>query len=83
MSSARDSRRLLKIDWYGVGRRIRQLRGFNLSQEHFSVRVGVSQAYLSKMERGKVEAGAEVLLNIAREFRTTIEWLLIGEDRLP
>jgi transcriptional regulator with XRE-family HTH domain len=44
--------------------------------------VGISQAYLSHAERGKVEVGAEILLKIAREFDKTIEWLLTGEDRL-
>jgi hypothetical protein len=34
--------------------------------------------YLSTMERGKVEVGAEILLRISREFGKSIEWLLTG-----
>jgi transcriptional regulator with XRE-family HTH domain len=45
-------------------------------------RLGISQAYLSSVERGKFEVGAEILLRISREFDKTIEWLLTGEDLL-
>jgi len=45
------------------------------------IRIGISQNYLSTVERGKVEGGAEILLRIALEFGRTIEWLLTGEDR--
>ena len=37
------------------------------------------QNYLSTMERGKVEIGAEILLRISREFAKSVEWLLTGE----
>jgi|SRR5437773_349262 len=32
--------------------------------------------YLSTLEPGKVEIGAEILLRISREFANSIEWLL-------
>ena len=34
--------------------------------------------YLSTMEKGKEEFGAETLLSIGREFGRSIEWLLTG-----
>ncbi len=68
------------IDWTAVGRRIRELRGFDLTQEEFARRVGISQNYLSSAERGKFEIGAAILLRISREFGTSIEWLLTGEQ---
>lgn len=67
------------IQWKLVGRRIRELRGFDISQEEFATRIGVSQGYLSAMERGKKEIGAEILLKISREFGKSLEWLLTGE----
>ena len=78
------SRKLLRrtrgsIDWLAVGRRVRELRGFDLTQEDFARRIGVSQSYLSAIELGRNEAGAEVLLSISREFGRSIEWLLTGE----
>jgi DNA-binding XRE family transcriptional regulator len=68
------------IDWKKVGRRIRELRGFDLTQADFAKCIGVSQGYLSDVEHGKGEIGAEVLLAISREFGKSIEWLLTGEE---
>jgi transcriptional regulator with XRE-family HTH domain len=67
------------IDWKVVGRRIRELRGFDMTQEEFARRIGVSQSYLSTVERGHVEVGAEVLLAISRAVGKSLEWLLTGE----
>ena len=39
-------------------------------------RVGISQGYLSEMELGKKEIGAEALLWVSRESGKSIEWLL-------
>ncbi len=52
-----------------------------MNQQEFAERVGISQNYLSNVERGRAEVGAEILLRIAREYGKTIEWLLTGEDR--
>lgn len=67
------------VDWKPVGRRIRELRGFDMTQEEFARCIGVSQNYLSTMEHGKVQIGAEILLRISQEFGKSIEWLLTGE----
>jgi transcriptional regulator with XRE-family HTH domain len=77
--SRRESRQTTgSVDWKAVGRRIRELRGFDMTQEEFAGRVGVSQSYLSTVEHGQVEVGAEVLLAISREFGKSLEWLLTG-----
>jgi transcriptional regulator with XRE-family HTH domain len=68
------------VDWRAVGRRIRQLRGFDLTQVEFANRIGISQNYLSAIERGKVEIGAEILLRISQEFGKPLEWLLTGRE---
>lgn len=68
------------VDWKSVGRRIRELRGFDLTQSDFAQRIQVSQNYLSVMENGKVEIGAAILLRISKEFGKSIEWLLTGEE---
>jgi transcriptional regulator with XRE-family HTH domain len=69
-----------RVDWHAVGRRVRELRGFDVTQQEFARRIGVSQNHLSMMERGKVEIGAEILLRIGLEFGKSLEWLLTGED---
>jgi len=68
------------VDWNAVGRRLRELRGFEMRQQEFARRIGISQNYLSTMERGKVAIGAEILLKISREFGKSLEWLLTGEE---
>jgi transcriptional regulator with XRE-family HTH domain len=67
------------LDWKAVGRRIRELRGFDTTQKAFAQVIGVSQNYLSAMEHGKVQIGAEILLTISREFGKSLEWLLVGD----
>ena len=69
------------MDWKTVGRRIRELRGFDLTQKELARRIGISQNYLSTMERGKVQIGSEILLRISREFGKSIEWLLTGVEQ--
>lgn len=78
--SRKTSRSKVPIDWKAVGRRIRILRGIDMTQEEFAERIGVTQSYLSLVEHGHGEIGAGVLLNISREFGKSIEWLLTGTD---
>jgi DNA-binding XRE family transcriptional regulator len=66
------------IDWRAVGRRIRELRGFDMTQAEFATRIGISQGHLSSLERGEKEAGATVLLAISQEFGKSVDWLLTG-----
>jgi transcriptional regulator with XRE-family HTH domain len=75
----RKSRGELRIDLAGIGRRIRQLRGFETTQAAFARRVHVAQSYLSALERGEKEPGAAVLLAISREFGESVDWLLTGK----
>jgi transcriptional regulator with XRE-family HTH domain len=67
------------IDWKGVGYRLKQLRDSN-TQGEFAKRIGVSQGYLSHLERGEKEIGPEILLRISRECGKSIEWLLTGKS---
>jgi transcriptional regulator with XRE-family HTH domain len=71
----------LSIDWKAVGRRIRQVRGFDTNQAEMACLVGVSQSYLSAIERGKKEPGAAVLYRIATRYGKSIEWILTGAER--
>ena len=68
-----------KIDWKAVGRRLRELRGFDTRQAAFARQLGISQGQLSRYEKGKSEIGAEVLLRISQRFGKSIEWLLSGK----
>jgi len=69
----------VRIDLNAIGRRIRELRGFDMTQADFARRIGVAQSYLSALERGNKEPGAAVLLAISRAFGKSVDWLLTGE----
>jgi DNA-binding XRE family transcriptional regulator len=56
------------------------LLGFDMNQAAFARDLGISQAQLSRYEKGKSEMGAEVLLRISRRFGKSMEWVLTGED---
>jgi transcriptional regulator with XRE-family HTH domain len=66
------------INLCAIGKRIRELRGFEMTQAEFASRIGVAQSYLSALERGEKEPGAAVLLSISREFGKSVDWLLMG-----
>jgi len=70
------------VDWTAVGRRIRELRGFDITQAEFALRVGVTQGHLSRLERGEKEPGAGVLLAISRAFGKSVDWLLTGKTHV-
>jgi transcriptional regulator with XRE-family HTH domain len=81
MTKSSNSRRKERIDLRAIGRRIRELRGFEMTQADFAARIGVSQGYLSALESGEKEPGAAVLLAIRKEFGMSIDWLLTGETQ--
>jgi transcriptional regulator with XRE-family HTH domain len=70
-----------RINLIAVGKRIRQLRGAEMTQAQFAKRIGVAQGYLSSLERGEKEPGAAVLLAISSAFGKSVDWLLTGEDK--
>jgi len=70
-----------QIDLRAIGRRIREARGFDMTQEEFASLVGITQSHLSALERGIREPGSSVLLAISREFDMSVDWLLTGERK--
>jgi len=80
MSQSRTkSKERAQIDLPAIGRRIRELRGFDMTQAQFSRRIGVTQSYLSALEHGEKEPGSAVLLAISKEFGRSVDWLLTGK----
>jgi transcriptional regulator with XRE-family HTH domain len=79
--SKRKSRLKTQLDLHAFGRRIRQLRGFEMTQEELGRRLGVAQSHLSALEHGEREPCAAVLLAISREFGKSVDWLLTGEEK--
>ena len=81
VTSRRKARQKAKLDLRSIGRRIRELRGFDMTQEEFARRIGVAQSHLSALEHGEREPGSSVLLAISREFGRSVDWLLTGEGK--
>ena len=79
MRKSRKSGNKAQIDLRAIGRRIRELRGFDMTQADFAHRIGVTQGYLSALENGEKEPGSAVLLAIRQEFGKSVDWLLTGE----
>jgi len=68
-----------KLDPKAVGRRIRELRGFDRNQAQFARLLGITQAQLSKYERGKSTPTLEILLRLKRHFGKSIDWIVAGD----
>ncbi len=81
MTKSTKSRTKARIDLHAIGRRIRELRGFDMTQADFARRIGVTQGYLSALENGEKEPGSAVLLAIRQEFGKSVDWLLTGETK--
>jgi len=62
-----------------LGRRLRELRGIDLTQGELANELGISQSQLSKYERGVAAPPADILLIIKQRFQVSVDWLLTGE----
>jgi len=67
------------VDLKAVGRRIREIRGFDLTQAEFGRMLGIAQTQLSKYELGQSAPTLEVLLKLKTYSGKTIDWILTGE----
>jgi transcriptional regulator with XRE-family HTH domain len=52
-----------------------------MTQEDFARQIGISQGYLSSIERGEKEAGSAILLTIGTDFGKSVDWLLTGKEK--
>jgi transcriptional regulator with XRE-family HTH domain len=78
MSSAKN--KAAKLDPKMMGRRIRQLRGFELTQAQFAETLGVSQALLSYYEKGQRVPSLEFLLRLKSHSGRSIDWIITGDE---
>lgn len=68
------------LDLKAVGRRIRQIRGFDLNQAEFGQLLGIGQAQLSKYELGQSAPTLDVLLRLRAYSGSSIDWIITGEE---
>lgn len=70
-------------DLTAIGRRIREIRGFNLTQTELGRILGITQAQLSKYELGQSAPTPDILLKLKAYSGRSIDWILNGEQPKP
>ncbi len=68
-----------RVDLKEIGRRIREIRGFDLTQAEFGLILGLPQTQVSKYELGQSEPTVEVLLKLKAYSGKSTDWILTGE----
>jgi transcriptional regulator with XRE-family HTH domain len=69
-----------RIDLRAIGRRVRQIRGFDLTQAEFSKRLGIGQQQLSNYEKGRSAPTLEILAKLKALSGKSLDWIVLGED---
>jgi transcriptional regulator with XRE-family HTH domain len=69
----------IELDLKAVGRRIREIRGFELTQGEFGKTLGIGQTQLSKYEQGQSKPTLELLLKLRAVSGRSIDWILTGD----
>jgi transcriptional regulator with XRE-family HTH domain len=67
-------------DLKAIGRRIREIRGFDLTQAAFGKVLGIGQGQLSKLELGESAPTLELLLRLRAFSARSIDWIVTGEE---
>lgn len=66
-----------------IGDRVKHLRETNkLSQAEYANKIGISQSYLSSVERNKKIPGSEILIVLKSLFDVNGDWLLTGQGEM-
>lgn len=68
------------MDKRALGRRLRELRGFDRSQDEVADAVGISRCVLSKYENGQTVPGGEIVVKLAAYYNVTTDRILVGEE---
>ncbi len=69
-----------RVDLKEIGRRIREIRGFDLTQAEFGLILGLPQTQVSKYELGQSVPTVEILLKLRAYSEKSIDWILTGEE---
>jgi transcriptional regulator with XRE-family HTH domain len=68
---------LMKLDDLAIGTRLRTIRG-KISQADFAQLIGVARSSLVHYEAGTRTIAADVVFNVATQFKIDAYWLLAG-----
>lgn len=69
----------MELNYIGIGQRIAKRRiQTGLKQNVLAEKIGISNNYLSSIERGKEKPSLEIIVNICNALRVTPDYLLMG-----
>jgi transcriptional regulator with XRE-family HTH domain len=68
------------VDLKAIGRRIREIRGFDLTQAEFARMLGIGQSQLSKYELGQSAPTMQILLKLKAYSGRSVDWILTGKS---
>ena len=70
------------VDMVQIGQRIKELRTeHKLSQTDLAKEIGIAQNTLSQYENGIVKAGIEIIVKLAQIFKTSTDYILLGDEK--
>ncbi|MCL2847046.1 MAG: helix-turn-helix domain-containing protein [Firmicutes bacterium] len=68
-------------NWKNLGKRVYELRREReLSQQEVADAIGVSQTTIGRIENGKIDVGSSTLLELAKFFNISSDYLLGIEE---
>lgn len=73
----------IRLDPVAIGRRIREIRGFETNQTELGKKLGITQAQLSKFEKGQRLPTLDVLVKLRVFSGRSIDWILTGDENTP
>jgi transcriptional regulator with XRE-family HTH domain len=68
-----------RIDLRAIGRRIREIRGFDRTQAEFSKHLGIGQQQLSNYEKGRSAPTLEILVKLQALSGKSLDWIVRGQ----
>jgi transcriptional regulator with XRE-family HTH domain len=70
--------RKITVNLAVIGRRIRHIRGADLTQDEFARVLGVGQTQLSRYELGQSAPTLNILLRLKIYSGKSVDWILLG-----
>ncbi len=66
-----------------IGKRINQVRAhLRIQQNEMAQKIGITNAHLSEIEKGKSSPSVEVVLKITKAFNISLEFLFLGRGKM-
>lgn len=68
------------MDKRALGRRLRELRGLDRTQDEVADALGISRTILSKYENGLTVPGGDIAVKLAGFYGVTTDYIFLGSE---